>query len=403
MPQRCLLLAGSWGPERVPARRDRDDADWYLPLHVRDAGAARERIAAQVAAGADVVVAPTWLTHRRALLPLGETRRAATWTVAAVRVAREALEVGMERREELLAELPPDDVQRERMIRRGRPRPLVAAVLPALDDQPDTGTGRLLPHDAAGERDYRDQAGLLADAEPDLLLVEGGPAEVEARVAAGQAASTGLPAWLALHDVAASTSPPDAWIEWSQHVGLARLLLSNPTQAAAAADADLPWGGLLREPVDVPAWLKAGATALARLDGASVAAITPLRTAIDEIEREAIEVEQAAERRWLEHLERAAMMAPGGAALWLGDRPAMPLPDGFEWLVVDPSEANRLPAGRYRLIVARRPFGRAGDLLDHDGVLALGAPLARGAGSGLRTVVVDDASVPPLAIYRREG
>ncbi len=56
--------------------------------------AARERIAAQVAAGADVVVAPTWLTHRRALLPLGETRRAAAWTADAVRVAREAVEIG---------------------------------------------------------------------------------------------------------------------------------------------------------------------------------------------------------------------------------------------------------------------------------------------------------------------
>jgi hypothetical protein len=179
-------------------------------------------------------------------------------------------------------------------------------------------------------------------------------------------------------------------------------LLPDPKHAAAAADADLPWGGLLREQVDVATWLDAGATALARLDGASVAALTPLRAAIDEIERGAIGAEQAAERRWLEHLERAAMMAPGGAALWLGDRPAMPLPDGFEWLVVDPAEAHRLPAGRYRLIVARRPFGRAGDLLDHDGVLALGEPLTRDASSGLRTVIVDETSEPLLAIYRRE-
>jgi hypothetical protein len=406
MTARCLLLAGSWGPERLPARPAGDDADWFLPLHVRDEAAARERIAAQVAAGADVVVAPTWRTHRRALLPLGETRRAATWTAAAVRVARDAVEVGLERREAQLAEAqladaPSGDVAPSD-VARGRPDPRVAAVLPALDDQPDAGSGRLAPHESASSRDYRDQAGLLADAAPDLLLVEGGPGEAEARLAADEAAATGLPVWLALHDVAVSTSPPEAWIEWSQHVGLARLLLPNPKHAAAAADADLPWGGLLREQVDVATWLDAGATALARLDGASVAAVTPLRAAIDEIERGAIEAEQAAERRWLEHLERAAMMAPGGAALWLGDRPAMPLPDGFEWLVVDPAEAHHLPAGRFRLIVARRPFGRAGDLLDRDGVLALGEPLTRAAGSGLRTVVVDDASVPPLAIYRRE-
>jgi hypothetical protein len=403
MTARCLLLAGSWGPERVPASRDGDHADWYLPLHVRDAAAARERIAAQISAGADVVVAPTWLTHRRALLPLGETRRAAAWTAAAVQVARDAIEIGQERREALLAEASSDDQSPERTSRPGRPRPLVAAVLPALDDQPDTGGGRLLPHDAASERDYRDQAGLLADAEPDLLLVEGGPAEAEARIAAAQAAATGLPAWLALGELAASTSQLEAWLDWGQDIGLARLLLPTPARAAAAADADLPWGGLLREPVDVSAWLNAGATALARLDGASVAALTPLRTAIDEVERGAIDAEQAAERRWREHLERAAMMAPGGAALWLGDRTEMPLPGGFEWLVVDPAEAHRLPAGRFRLIVARRSFERAGELLDDDGVLALGEPLTRDTGSGLRTVVVDDTSVPPLAIYRREA
>ena len=59
--------------------------------------AARERLAAQLTAGADVVVAPTWLTHRRALLPVGETRQARAWTAAAVRVAREAIEIGLER------------------------------------------------------------------------------------------------------------------------------------------------------------------------------------------------------------------------------------------------------------------------------------------------------------------
>ena len=69
MADRVLLLAGSVGPERIPARPDADDADWYLPPHVRDEDAARERIAAQIVVGADVVVAPTSLTHRRAQLP----------------------------------------------------------------------------------------------------------------------------------------------------------------------------------------------------------------------------------------------------------------------------------------------------------------------------------------------
>jgi hypothetical protein len=105
---RCRLLAGSYGPERLPARPNSDHADWYLPLHLRDPATARDRITAQIAAGADVVVAPTWQTHRRALLPLGETRRAATWTAAAMVTAREAIEIGLERRAEAMTDAEPD-------------------------------------------------------------------------------------------------------------------------------------------------------------------------------------------------------------------------------------------------------------------------------------------------------
>ena len=192
MTERCRLLAGSVGPERIPARPDPDDTDWYLPLHLRHEQAARARIAAQVEAGADVVVAPTWLTHRRALLPLGETRRAAAWTAAAVRLGRQAVELGLERREERTAERADDDA-----ADRGRLAPLLAASLPALDDGTPGGEGRLLPREPATERDYRDQAGLIADAEPDLILVEGQPDEREGRIALAEAAQTGLPAWLA--------------------------------------------------------------------------------------------------------------------------------------------------------------------------------------------------------------
>ena len=397
MSQRCLLLAGSWGPERVPARPDRDEADWYLPLHVRDAAAARERIAAQVAAGADVVVAPTWLTHRRALLPLGETRRAAAWTAAAVRVAREAVEVGSERREALLVEAGVDDV------RRGRPRPLVAAVLPALDDQLDADSGRLLPHDAASERDYRDQAGLLADAEPDLLLVEGAPTETEARIAAAEAAATGLPAWLALPGGAVATSPPDAWLDWGHHVGLARLLLPDLASAIAAADTAAPWGGLLRDTTDVTAWLDVGAGALARLDRASPTTLEPIRTAIDEVERAAIERERAAVRRWQGIVQRAATMAPGGPALWLGPTADTPLPAGFAWLLADAEELPRLPRDHFRLLIVTPGIeADAAPLLEHGGILV--APLTGPSGHhpNVRCVATDDDAQPPLAIYRRE-
>ncbi|MFO7533069.1 MAG: homocysteine S-methyltransferase family protein [Candidatus Limnocylindrales bacterium] len=421
MTTRCLLLAGSWGPERLPARPARDDADWVLPLHVRDEAAARERIAAQVAAGADVVVAPTWLTHRRALLPLAETRRAADWTTAAVRVARDAVEVGLERREALLADAPPDDV------RQGRPDTRVAAVLPVLHDQPDAGSGRLPPHESASLRDYRDQAGLLADAAPDLLLVEAAADGAEARTAGQEACATGLPVWAAHaapmgDDAAIDAAYVETWLEWGRDVGLERLLLPTLRVAAYARGGGLAWGGLLACAPDALGvsdaaaaagsgangrksaadWLAAGASALACLDGASAVALEPLRAAIDEVERVAIEASRAVERRWHAHVARAARMALGGPALWLGERAAAPLPEGFAWLHVDATEAHHLPTDRFRLIVARRPFEGAAVLLERGGVLASGEPLAGGPESGLRTVLIDDASAPPLAIYRRE-
>jgi len=396
MPARHLLLAGSWGPERIPARPHPDHADWYLPLHVRDEQGARERLAAQVAAGADVIVAPTWRTHRRALLPLGETRRAATWTVAAVRVARDALEVGLERRAELLADAPDDDV------RHGRPAPLIAASLPALDDESETDTGRLLPREAATERDYRDQTGVLADAEPDLLLVEGQRGEAEARVAITEATATGLPTWAAVRPSALAAADVEAWLEWSGQTGLERILLPSPAEAAVAADGDLPWGGLVRTAEPIPEWLDAGAGSVACLDGASVAVLEPLRATIDDYERAELETARAAARRWEDHVARAAVIAPGGLAVWLGERSSVPLPDGFEWLVVDAAETPRLPADHYRLVVDAGYSPDLGRLLEAGGILACeGGGRPRGE-TDLQLLMLDDEAEPALAIYRRE-
>ncbi len=398
MTERVLLLAGSVGPERVPARPDPEDGDWYLPLHLRDEDVARERIAAQIAVGADVVVAPTWLTHRRALLPLGETRRAGAWTAAAVRVARQAVEVGLERREASLADLDADDT------RRGRPRPLVAASLPALDDEAESATGRLLPHEAATERDYRDQAGIIADAEPDLILVEGQQAEADARAAITQAIETGLPAWAALTTPALETSELSDWIEWAQARGLRRLLLPGPLrERAAATAAPLPWGALAPSDDPLSAWLEAGAGVVAWLDGANPAVVEPLRSAIDDHERAAVEAARAAERRWLDHVAAAAAMADGGAAVWIGEAPTAPLPAGFEWVVVAADEARQLPDEHYRLAVLasdvtlepERILARGGFVAVTDTSVVARAP-------GLRLIGADDSAEPVLAIARRE-
>nr|MBA3627696.1 homocysteine S-methyltransferase family protein [Chloroflexota bacterium] len=87
---------------------------------------------AQVAAGADVLLAHTFLTHRRALARVGEARRARQLTLSAVVLAREAAEQGRDRRdhETSSATVPV----------------LVAGSLPLLGDDP--GSGRLGSVDA---------------------------------------------------------------------------------------------------------------------------------------------------------------------------------------------------------------------------------------------------------------
>lgn len=378
-------------------RPDRDEADWFKPLHVRDASGARDRISAQVAAGADVVVAPTWQTHRRALLPLAETRRAADWSAAAVRVAREAVELGLEARAAALADAPDDD------IRRGRPMPLVAASLPALDEGAEQEHGQLLPREAATERDYRDHAGTLADAGPDLLLVEGQHEEGEARVAMLEAVDTGLPVWVALGAQSLAGVALEEWLDRARSLGVERLLLPGPLDARGAAmDGGLAWGGIGLRAELVGDWLAAGADVVGRLDGATVESLEPLRRAIDDQEEALHAAARAASGRWDTLVTRAAGMAPGGAAAWIGKPPVGPLPSGFEWLRVDAHEAGQLPSGHYRLVVAADPLPEMARLLERGGVLV--QPLSDGsyARVDLRLVVLDDAEEPAFAIFRRE-
>ncbi|MGI8534314.1 MAG: hypothetical protein ACR2LP_05490, partial [Candidatus Limnocylindrales bacterium] len=55
--QRCLVLAGSSGDERRPARPEEGPA-WYEPLHIRAPGASRKKLIEKLSAGADVLLAP---------------------------------------------------------------------------------------------------------------------------------------------------------------------------------------------------------------------------------------------------------------------------------------------------------------------------------------------------------
>ncbi len=394
---RCILLAGSQGPERIPARPHPDDADWYLPLHLRDARTARARLASQVAVGADAIVAPTWLTHRRALLPLGETRRAGAWTTAAIQLAREATELGMERRAE-----PSDAGAAEaEAVPPARPAPLVAAVLPSLEEEATVASGRLLPRESASARDYRDQAGLLADAEPDLILLEAPTTEADARTAVEAAAGTGLPVWAAFGRALLATAELDHWLELTGALGVARLLLPPPlAERVAAAEGTVPWGGLGVGAPEIGTWLETGAGAMALLDQATPGALQPVRAAIDAHERTTLEAEERRARRWLEHVRQAAAMAPGGAAVWVGPTPGARLPEGFDWIVVSADEVASLPQDRYALALAvSAPGPELTKALRDGGILSGPVPHP----TGVRTLYLDDeAGEVALATSRRE-
>jgi hypothetical protein len=282
-----------------------------------------------------------------------------------------------------------------------RPVPQVAACLPSLEDEASVATGRLAPPQTATARDYHDQAGIIADAEPDLILVEAPPEQADARIAAEAAIETGLPVWLALARTAPAGEVVEDWADWAAGGAVARVLLP-PTASPdpALAELRLPWGGYGLAPGNVPAWMEAGARVVARLDGATSTSLEPLRTAIDEYERAALELARDRERRWLEHVAGAAAMASTGAAAWIGPAPQERLPEGFSWLVIDASEARQLPGDHFGLVVSVGPADASvAGTLRAGGLLAAPLPHPR----GLRLLRVEAGlDGEPLGISRRE-
>lgn len=347
------ILAGAPALDRRAFPRPGSVARWFEPFHVRQAHVARGEIAAQVAAGADVVLAPTWLTHRRALEAVGESRRAQAWTTAAVRLAREAVETGMERLE-------------------GSPstRILVAGPLPDVSARPEHGTGRLLPASASEERDIHDQAAILADTAVDLVLIERRRSFEAIERSTRVAAEIGIPVWTILPLVDTSDEPPfDERVVMTVAAGASRVLvdLDDPpdgarvteTLARIVADAGVTPGLVGDEPplavsdTDLDAWLGAGVGLLGILGGADPGSLTPLidaRARLRALTLERQEARQASLDAWV--LD-AARRAPGGRALWVGTRD-IPLPPGFDWTVIDRDARTLapLPDEAFRLIVA---------------------------------------------------
>ena len=208
------------------------------------------------------------------------------------------------------------------------------------------------------------------------------------------------------------------WAETNRHSGAEVLLLPRPVEHSAriATDSGLRWGGLvtasgagsaaLTAEGQARPWLDSGATIIGILDGASPDVLAKVRDAIDESERVDVEARAAVQARWSGHVSRAARVAPGGRALWLGVAADAPLPDGFEWLTVSTAESRHLPEGHFRLIIS--PAGEAGEpevlspLLQDGGILVLPHEGPLHDVAGLRLLSLDTESEPPLALYRRE-
>jgi S-methylmethionine-dependent homocysteine/selenocysteine methylase len=160
-----LLLDAAMGTEL-----QRRGADTRLPLWsaralVDDPALVRTIHSEEVAAGAEVLTANTFRTHRRTLEKAGLGERSRELTALAVQLAREVT----------------DNADRE---------VFVAGSLSPLEDcyRPD-----LVPDDEALEREHREQANSLAAAGVDLILLETHNTVRELAAAACAAKETGLP------------------------------------------------------------------------------------------------------------------------------------------------------------------------------------------------------------------
>lgn len=412
-PDAPRILAGATALDRRAFPRPGSVARWFEPFHIRQPKVARGEIAAQVVAGADIVVAPAWLTHRRALGAVGESRRAREWTMAAVRVSREAIEAGLERRED------------------GQARAvLVAGPLPDVSARPEHATGRRLSASASMERDTHDQAGILADAGVDLVLVERRPSLDAARWATEAAADTGTPTWTTIPMSAAGEPPLAEMVATLVATGAAGVLLDirDATDAARAQSTLETAMGAERAPMGLIAetprlavdadtldgWVRSGTDVLGITAGADPDALRPLVEARDRVlaDRQGrMDAGRAALTAWVRD---AAGRAPGGRALWLGTREA-DRPSGFDWVVIETPEVAGLGLleTAFQLVIdlSGGQIDVLARLVDRGGVIAsqAGTPwdrdaLAALAGVGLRVLEVSTGpDGQGRLVARREG
>ncbi len=332
-PPAVRILAGAPAAGHTRIARPGSSNRWFEPMHVREPARVRDEMVDQVVAGATILLAPTWLTHRRALVPVGETRRVQEWTALAVTRAREASDIGGERRGDgasvsILGVLPDPD---------------------AVDEQ---ATGRLLKPDAAAERDERAQAGILAETGVDGVLIETRPSLDRARVAVRAVLEHGLEAWSSIPGLRADGLPLGAWLDALAADGVGMLLFETLDGTLDERPPEGPFGLLLPEPLAVPdprelatAWIDRGARVLGIAADADPETLRPLVEARDAAVAAASQAAAEEHAESTDWIADAARRAAGGRALWIGDPPAS-LPGGFDWTVA-PSDAMGDPAGEH--------------------------------------------------------
>lgn len=172
---RPLLLDGATGTEL-----ERRAVDVGLPLWSANALLTAPEVLRQIhadymRAGAEIITADTFRTHRRNLVVAGMGHRAEELTHMAVRIARSAIRARTE-------VFDPE--------KRARKEVFIAGSIGPLEDcySPD-----LVPPQEACEREHAEMAQHLADADVDLILVETMNTVREAVAATHAARATGLP------------------------------------------------------------------------------------------------------------------------------------------------------------------------------------------------------------------
>ena len=412
--------------------------------------AARERIAAQVAAGADVVLAPTWRTHRRALMDVGESRgrasgprrrsasRARAWTLGWSAASRRALRSQRTCRSpdrEARGEEPRPVQDREARGEEQAPlpereAPLVAGVVPSLDDEPEPGSGQLLAAGAGGRARLRGggraprRRGRRPHPRRDAVG-RPGPADGGRGRDAGPACRPGSPRPAVparRHDQQKARWP----LGRDRRSRRARLGSSSPrvtrsSQLACRGRMAAPsWGGLVGETSDraprrsmrrASAWLDAGALAV----GAAARRGTGARrhSRGNRSTNASPELEQ--ERARTRSMGRDRCARRGDGARWRGalaradiDRPRDPCRGASSGPFASrhlPPARGPLPADRGASRDGCRTVGARG-ALEPGGVLVseLDAGTRSGdAGARLRPLDVDDREEPPLAIHPTRG